>query len=90
MHERKLKIYSKADAALVLPGGVGTLDELFEMLTWNQLTIHDKEISILNTNQFYDSLPQQLQIMKKEGFLTETSLDKHHILKNPSDLLRFL
>lgn len=90
MHERKLKIYSKAEAALVLPGGVGTLDELFEVLTWNQLTIHDKEIFILNTNQFYDSLLQQLQTMKSEGFLTETSLDKLHILKNPSDLLRFL
>jgi len=90
MHERKLKIYSKADAALLLPGGVGSLDELFEVLTWNQLNIHDKEIFILNTNQFYSSLVQQLQNMKKEGFLTKTSLDKLHILKNPSDLLRFL
>lgn len=90
MHERKLKIYSKADAALVLPGGVGTLDELFEVLTWNQLTIHDKEIFILNTNHFYDALLQQLDHMKNEGFLSETSLDKLHILQNPLELVPFL
>ena len=90
MHERKLKIYSKADAALVLPGGVGTLDELFEVLTWNQLTIHDKEIFTLNTNHFYDALLQQLDHMKNEGFLSETSLDKLHILQNPLELVPFL
>ena len=90
MHERKLKIYSKADAVLVLPGGVGTLDELFEVLTWNQLTIHDKEIFILNTNNFYESLLKQLDTMKAEGFLTANSLDKLHILEKPLDLLRLL
>jgi uncharacterized protein (TIGR00730 family) len=90
MHERKLKIYSKADAVLVLPGGAGTLDELFEVLTWNQLTIHDKEIFILNTNNFYESLLKQLDTMKAEGFLTANSLDKLHILEKPLDLLRLL
>ncbi|MBM3414413.1 MAG: TIGR00730 family Rossman fold protein [Bacteroidetes bacterium] len=90
MHERKLKIYSKADAALVLPGGVGTLDELFEVLTWNQLTIHDKEIFLLNTNQFYDPLLQQLHTMKTEGFLAATSLEKLHILQKPEELAFFL
>ena len=43
MHERKRKIYELCDAAIILPGGFGTLDELFEMLTWNQLSIHDKK-----------------------------------------------
>ncbi|MBM3412143.1 MAG: TIGR00730 family Rossman fold protein [Bacteroidetes bacterium] len=90
MHERKLKIYSKADAALVLPGGVGTLDELFEVLTWNQLTIHDKEIFLLNINQFYDPLLQQLQMMRTEGFLTPTSLEKLHVLQKPEELAYFL
>jgi uncharacterized protein (TIGR00730 family) len=90
MHERKLKIYSKADAVLVLPGGAGTLDELFEVLTWNQLTIHDKEIFILNTNNFYESLLKQLDTMKAEGFLTANSLDKLHILQKPLDLLHLL
>lgn len=54
MHERKKIIYSLCDAALILPGGFGTLDELFEIVTWNQLTIHDKEIFILNSGGFYD------------------------------------
>lgn len=90
MHERKLKIYSKADAVLVLPGGVGTLDELFEVLTWNQLTIHDKEIFLLNTNHFYDFLLKHMDTMRETGFLTKSSLEKLHILQNPLDLLRLL
>lgn len=90
MHERKLKIYSKADAALVLPGGVGSLDELFEVLTWNQLTIHDKEIFLLNTNNFYNSLLAQLQTMQTEGFLTSIGLEKLHVIQQPSELASYL
>ncbi len=69
MHERKKTIYEKCDAALALPGGYGTLDELFEMLTWNQLSIHDKKIFILNTDGFYDNLIAHIKKMESEKFL---------------------
>lgn len=59
------------DAAIVMPGGFGTLDELFEMLAWNQLKIHDKKIYILNTDGFYNHLKLHLLQMQKEGFLYE-------------------
>ena len=52
MHSRKKMMYDMSDAAIMLPGGFGTLDELFEMLTWNQLKIHDKKIYILNSGGF--------------------------------------
>lgn len=59
------------DAAIVLPGGFGTLDEMFEMLTWNQLKIHDKKIYVLNSNGFYNHLQMHLKQLQKEGFLYE-------------------
>ena len=60
MHERKKILYEKGDAGLVLPGGMGTLDELFEMLTWNNLKIHSKKVFILNIDGYYDALIQLL------------------------------
>jgi uncharacterized protein (TIGR00730 family) len=56
MHERKAKMASLADGFIALPGGFGTLDELFEILTWGQLGLHSKPIGLLNVNQFYDPL----------------------------------
>jgi uncharacterized protein (TIGR00730 family) len=69
MHTRKKMIYDRADAAIILPGGFGTMDELFEMLTWNQLKIHDKKIYVLNSGGFYQHLFKHLQLLQKEGFL---------------------
>ena len=69
MHERKRIIYSLCDAALILPGGFGTLDELFEILTWNQLTIHNKNIFIMNSGGFYKHLLEHISLLKKENFL---------------------
>ncbi len=56
MHTRKLKMSENADAFVILPGGFGTLDELFEILTWRQLEMHDKPIIIVNINGYWDSL----------------------------------
>ena len=64
-------IYDLCDAALIMPGGNGTLDELFEMLTWNTLKIHDKKIILLNCNGFYDHLMAHMQMMQSQGFLYE-------------------
>src|SRR5690242_8884960 len=71
MHSRKKMMYEMCDAAIVLPGGFGTLDELFEMLTWNQLKIHDKKIYVLNSDGFYNHLIHHLKQLQKEGFLYE-------------------
>jgi uncharacterized protein (TIGR00730 family) len=75
MHVRKKKMYELCDAALILPGGFGTLDELFELVTWNQLSIHDKPIFILNSGGFYDNLLTHMHQLQKNGFLYEP-LDK--------------
>ena len=88
MHERKRKIYSISDAALILPGGFGTLDELFEIVTWNQLTIHDKHIYILNSGGFYDHLIQHIEKMKAEQFLYEDAIKRISIINDPSELVQ--
>ena len=90
MHERKRIIYSLCDAALILPGGFGTLDELFEIVTWNQLTIHDKEIFILNSGGFYNHLIKHIEVMKKEGFLYEDAIKRITIIDNPSELTNYV
>jgi uncharacterized protein (TIGR00730 family) len=90
MHERKRKIYSKADAAIILPGGFGTLDELFEIVTWNQLTIHDKSIFILNSDGFYDALITHIEKMKAEDFLYEEAIKRLFFLKDPASLEPYL
>lgn len=90
MHERKKIIYSLSDAALILPGGFGTLDELFEIVTWNQLTIHDKEIYILNSGGFYNHLIGHIELMKKEGFLYEEAQKRITIIDDPADLINYI
>lgn len=69
MHERKTKMNELSDGVIALPGGLGTLEELFEMLTWAQLGLHRKPIALLNTNGFYDELLSLLQNMVDKGFL---------------------
>ncbi|TNE68430.1 TIGR00730 family Rossman fold protein [bacterium] len=69
MHERKAIMMEKADAFVALPGGVGTLEELFEVITWRQLNIHQKPVFIFNQDGFYDSLIQLLEDMISKGFI---------------------
>jgi uncharacterized protein (TIGR00730 family) len=90
MHERKKKMYELCDAAIILPGGFGTLDELFEMLTWNQLSIHDKEIFILNSGGFYDHLLAHVAQLEKHEFLYETAKERIIVLSDPSQLIQYL
>lgn len=87
MHTRKRMLYEKCDAALVLPGGYGTMDELFEMLTWNQLNLHDKQIFILNTSGFYDHLISFLHKMEDEGFLYHKIVDRLTVVSSPGELV---
>jgi uncharacterized protein (TIGR00730 family) len=69
MHERKTKMNDLCDGVIALPGGFGTLEELFEMLTWAQLGLHQKPIGILNINGYYDDLINLLNNMVDKGFL---------------------
>jgi len=71
MHERKLKMHEFSEGIIALPGGWGTMEELFEMMTWAQLGLHPKPIGILNINGFYEPLLALLNNMIEEGFLKE-------------------
>jgi uncharacterized protein (TIGR00730 family) len=86
MHSRKKMMYDMSDAAIVLPGGFGTLDELFEMLTWNQLKIHDKKIYILNSAGFYNHLFNHLRYLEKEDFLYEPVEQRIILCNTPVEL----
>ncbi|HVY74103.1 MAG TPA: TIGR00730 family Rossman fold protein [Puia sp.] len=86
MHTRKKMIYERCDAVIVLPGGFGTLDELFEILTWNQLRIHDKKIYILNSAGYYNHLQKHIALMQKEGFLHEQQIEKILFCNSPVEI----
>ncbi len=73
MHERKVKMHELSDGAIALPGGFGTMDELFEMLTWGQLGLHAKPVALLNVGGFYDPLIEQISRMAASGFMKEES-----------------
>ncbi len=88
MHERKLKMHEISDGFIALPGGIGTLEELFEIITWLQLGLHQKPIGLLNINGFYDDLIKMLETMVRKGFL---SMDNYNLLlvaSNPLFLLK--
>jgi len=69
MHERKARIVELSDAFIALPGGIGTMDELCEVLTWRQLGIHNKPVGLLNHEGFYDPLLALFDHMQVEGLL---------------------
>jgi uncharacterized protein (TIGR00730 family) len=75
MHERKLKMHEISDGFITLPGGFGTFEELFEIITWAQLGLHQKPIGLLNINGFYDDLISMLEIMVSKGFLKLDNLE---------------
>lgn len=87
MHSRKQRMYDLCDAAVILPGGVGTLDEFFEMVTWNQLSIHDKKIYVINSGNFFDFLLKHIEQMEKQGFLYESVIQEITVLNRPDELL---
>jgi uncharacterized protein (TIGR00730 family) len=75
MHARKALLTELSDAFVALPGGIGTMDELFEALTWRQLGIHDKPVAVLNAHGYYDPLLAMLDRMASEGLLPEKTRD---------------
>ncbi|XP_066927571.1 uncharacterized protein [Clytia hemisphaerica] len=75
MHARKAAMAERADAFVALPGGYGTLEELFEIITWRHLGIHKKPIGILNVNGYYDKLLEFIDHSKNEGFIYKEAMD---------------
>jgi len=89
MHVRKKMMYDLCDAAIILPGGHGTLDELFEMLTWNTLKIHEKKIFILNTAGYYNHLLAHIEHMMQAGFLYEQWRQRIIVIDEPTAIAAF-
>lgn len=89
MHVRKRMMYEMCDAVIVLPGGYGTLDELFEVITWNNLKIHEKKIILLNSAGFYTHLIEHLREMQQEGYLYENWEDKISVVDEPNAIFSF-
>ena len=90
MHERKALMSQLSDAFLLLPGGAGSLDEFFEVYTWNQLKLHTKPCAILNINHYYDSLIQFIDHAVEQEFLDKSSRKKLRILNDPKFILDLL
>ena len=82
MHERKQTMADLSDGFIVLPGGFGTLEEFFEVLTWLQLGLHGKAIGVLNVGGFYDPLFAQMEVMVQHHFLKPANRD---LVFNESD-----
>ena len=87
MHERKAMMAELSDGFIAMPGGMGTLEELFEMLTWSQLGIHRKPIGVLNTGGFYDLLAAFVMHQHREAFVREDHVGLMMVEPEPEALL---
>jgi uncharacterized protein (TIGR00730 family) len=90
MHERKTRMNDLCDGVIVLPGGYGTLEEFFEMITWAQLGLHQKPIGLLNIDGFYDDLIRMVQTMVDKGFLKQVNRDMLLISEGIEELLEMM
>ncbi|MCL4162811.1 UNVERIFIED_CONTAM: hypothetical protein GTU68_045933 [Idotea baltica] len=82
MHERKQKMAELSDGFIAMPGGIGTMEELFEIFTWSQLDLIKKPVSLYNVNHFYDELLLFFNKMVEEGFIMKNTLDT--LIKGPN------
>jgi hypothetical protein len=87
MHERKAKMYASSDAFIALPGGIGTLDELFETWTWRGIGYHDKPVGLLDVSGYYEPLLAFLRRTVEEGFLPREHLEDLVVASEPGALL---
>jgi len=90
IHERKDRMAQLADAFVALPGGIGTLEEVIEILTWLQLGLHLKPVGLLNACGFYDLLLPFLSLMRDEQFLTSKDLSMLSVFTDVESLLKHL
>ncbi|MFA9556883.1 TIGR00730 family Rossman fold protein [Evansella sp. AB-rgal1] len=90
MHERKAKMYDAADGFIALPGGIGTIEELTEALTWQQLGYHHKPIGVLNINGFFDQLISFFQHQVDQGFIKQEFLEGLIVSDDPKEILSLM
>lgn len=90
MHTRKTVMFANSDAILVLPGGPGTLDELFEVMTWRQLGVHDKPIVLLNTGGYWDGLVALIDGIIARGFAEASFRDFLTVVETPDQAMAAL
>jgi uncharacterized protein (TIGR00730 family) len=87
MHERKQLMATRADAFIALPGGIGTLEELYEMWSWQQLGYHDKPVALLNVDGYYDALLEFSRVMHTRGFVSDAQYGALLVDDDPARLL---
>ncbi|WP_090694904.1 TIGR00730 family Rossman fold protein [Bacillus sp. 166amftsu] len=87
MHERKAKMGELADAFIALPGGYGTFEELFEVVCWSQIGIHDKPVGLLNIKDFYGPILQMVNRAAEEGFMNPSNKELIVSADNAEELL---
>ncbi|ABS23826.1 MULTISPECIES: TIGR00730 family Rossman fold protein [Bacillus cereus group] len=90
MHERKAKMGELADAFIALPGGYGTFEELFEVVCWSQIGIHDKPVGLLNVKDFYEPILQMVNRAAEEGFMNPSNKELIVSADDAEELLRHL
>ena len=90
MHERKKVMFMNSDAIIILPGGAGTLDEFFEVLTWAQLKLHNKPIIILNVSGFWDPLIELINHLVENGFAEQSLKKLFKVVSSPGDAIEAL
>lgn len=90
MHQRKHRMADLADGFVALPGGWGTLEELAEILTWKQLGLIEQPIVLLNTNNFFDPLLEQMRSMSLEGFLRPSYLESLKVASSPEEAISYI
>jgi len=87
MHTRKRMMMERSDAFVVLPGGLGTLDEMFEILTWKQLRLHDKPVVIVDVGGYWRPLVKMVRHIVSEGFARPEHLGLFHVVERPDEVL---
>lgn len=89
MHERKMRLQELGDVFVALPGGCGTLEEIFEVITWNQIGVHEKPYCFLNINGYYDALETFLKHSVEVGFTTKEAMSRIHFFDDIPSLFAY-
>ena len=90
MHVLNQMMVDRSDAFIILPGGIGTMDEFFEIMTWRQLGLHDKPIIVVNVNGYWTTIIDMLGVMVREKFLRQEDRDCVVVVDNPEQVFAAL